>query len=458
SRDSAYQLDMWLEPLAALPDARPLVLLRERHLLARLKPTALPVLCVPAAVDLMGLDLSPVRVALYPANVGKNIHLLREPGIKHVFIGHGDSDKAASVNPFSKVYDEVWVGGPAGRERYATAGVGVAPEAIVDVGRPQLDPVWAAEPPQPGARRTLTVLYAPTWEGWTDEPGNTSLTDAGENIVRELLALSPRVRIIYRPHPFTGIRCPRTRTAHQRIIHALHTANGRPGQAAAPQDGRRAGRQQRARRRRLEEARAARTEAAARIRLPFLDEAERSLVRARPDHDALARLEELDAECERLFWAAHPPTEHVVVEPGDVSLYGCFEQTDLLVSDISSVVSDFVATLKPYAITDTAGLGTAEFRARNTAARAGYVLAPDARGLAGVVDVVRFPALDALAGARGELRAHLLGPAQPPSAVRFAAAVARLTQLAAPRHPSLRATTGRHEDTGRTPLPQGTRS
>ncbi|MEV7415853.1 hypothetical protein AB0O40_11435, partial [Streptomyces sp. NPDC089919] len=31
SRDSAYQLDMWLEPLAALPDARPLVLLRERH-------------------------------------------------------------------------------------------------------------------------------------------------------------------------------------------------------------------------------------------------------------------------------------------------------------------------------------------------------------------------------------------------------------------------------------------
>jgi hypothetical protein len=33
--------------------------------------------------------------------------------MKHVFIGHGDSDKQASFNPFSRVYDEVWVAGAA---------------------------------------------------------------------------------------------------------------------------------------------------------------------------------------------------------------------------------------------------------------------------------------------------------------------------------------------------------
>ena len=41
----------------------------------------------------------PGEYALYPANAGKNIHLLRLPGIRHVFIGHGDSDKVASINP-----------------------------------------------------------------------------------------------------------------------------------------------------------------------------------------------------------------------------------------------------------------------------------------------------------------------------------------------------------------------
>ena len=90
----------------------------------------------------MNMDLSTVRVALYAANVGKNIHLLRVPTMKHVFIGHGDSDKLASVNPFSKVYDEVWTAGRAGRDRYAIADVGVRDDDIVEVGRPQL----AADP------------------------------------------------------------------------------------------------------------------------------------------------------------------------------------------------------------------------------------------------------------------------------------------------------------------------
>ena len=106
--------------------------------------------------------------------------------MKHVFIGHGDSDKLASVNPFSKVYDEVWVAGRAGRDRYAIADVGVRDEDIVEVGRPQLAPIQSGRR-RPRGPHVPTVLYAPTWEGWDDDPGNTSLLLAGENIVKQLL-------------------------------------------------------------------------------------------------------------------------------------------------------------------------------------------------------------------------------------------------------------------------------
>ena len=119
-----YQANMWLAPTEAL-DQRAVVLMRSREAFNELADTRLPVICVPAGVDFMNLELGSVRAALYAANVGANIHMLREPGMKHVFVGHGDSDKQASVNPYSKVYDEVWVAGLAGRERYARAGVGV---------------------------------------------------------------------------------------------------------------------------------------------------------------------------------------------------------------------------------------------------------------------------------------------------------------------------------------------
>lgn len=157
---------MWLETMEQL-DTKPLIILRERAILERMAPTTVPVICVPGGVHLMNMDLSTVRVALYAANVGKNIHMLRVPTIKHVFIGHGDSDKLASVNPFSKVYDEVWTAGRAGRDRYAIADVGVRDDDIVEVGRPQLAPIqpWRGVPegvsppfctPPPGRAGTTT--------------------------------------------------------------------------------------------------------------------------------------------------------------------------------------------------------------------------------------------------------------------------------------------------------------
>lgn len=418
SKDSAYQVNMWLETMEQL-ETRPLIILRERAILNNLAPTTVPVICVPGGVHLMNLDLSTVRVALYAANVGKNIHLLRVPTMKHVFIGHGDSDKLASVNPYSKVYDEVWTAGRAGRDRYAIADVGVRDDDIVEVGRPQLAPIqsWQGVP----EGRIATVLYAPTWEGWDGNPGNTSIVLAGENILKRLVQADPPVRVLYKPHPFTGTVSKEAGAAHRRITALVE-------QAAA----------ERATDSRFTADATAQAEAQAELarieaRLAELaavggekgDEAEatRDGVVDVEKHEEIARLR---AEWNDAYWRSFPSYEHRVITGAEPRLYDCFNVSDAMVSDISSVVSDFIASGKPYAVTDSADLGVEEFKRQNTAVRAATILSNSAAELGGLLDAVRDPASDPLAEDRGELKRYLLGPDEPKSIDQFNAAVADL--------------------------------
>jgi len=426
SKDSAYQVNMWLETMEQL-DSKPLIILRERAILANLAPTTVPVVCVPGGVHLMNLDLSTVRVALYAANVGKNIHLLRVPTMKHVFIGHGDSDKLASVNPFSKAYDEVWTAGRAGRDRYAIADVGVRDEDIVEVGRPQLAPIqtWQGVP----EGRVPTVLYAPTWEGWDGNPGNTSIVLAGETIVRKLVAADPPVRVLYKPHPFTGTVSKEAGAAHQRITALVEKAAAE--RAADPRFPTDAAAQAAAK------AELARIEA----RLAELsgkagvsgDEAEATrdglLDPAR--HEEVARLR---AEWNDAYWRSFPAHEHRVITGAEPRLYDCFNVSDAMVSDISSVVSDFIASGKPYAVTDSAELGVEEFKRQNTAVRAATILSNHAEPLGELLDAVRDPSADPLAADRTELKQYLLGPDEPTSIEQFNAAVADLAIKAETRN------------------------
>ena len=173
----------------------------------KIAATDIPIVCLPKVSTLMRLEQSTLQVLIHPSNSGKTSQVLRIPTIKHTFVNHGESDKLSSCNPYAKAYDEVWVAGPAARERYALAEVGVEDKDVVEIGRPQLDGVR----PYAGAAgraRALTVLYAPTWEGWDGNPGNTSVVAAGENLVRALLA-DPGVRLLYKPHPLTGSVDPR---------------------------------------------------------------------------------------------------------------------------------------------------------------------------------------------------------------------------------------------------------
>ncbi|MFG3494094.1 hypothetical protein [Streptomyces sp. NPDC047928] len=430
SDESAYQVNMWLETMEQV-DGRPLIIMRERTLVPKLGETSVPVLCVPGGQHLMAMDWSTIRVTLYPANVGKNIHMLRVPTMKHVFIGHGDSDKLASVNPFSKVYDEVWTAGQAGRDRYALADVGVRDEDIVEVGRPQLAPIrrWTGTPKNP----IPTILYAPTWEGWDGNPGNTSLLLAGENIVKRLLNADLPVRVIYKPHPFTGLVDKKAKAVDLRIrklvTEAAARRSGEPRwveEAAAARS-------------RQAEARAALARVEARLAAlsdtarPGSDESEESRV-SLADPIRLAETKRLRAEWNEAYWNSFGWWEHKVVTGSEPRLYDCFNEADGMVSDISSVVSDFIESGKPYAVTDSAQVGADEFRRQNTAVRAAIVLSNSAAELDELLAAVADPAADRQAEERRVLKRYLLGPDEPTSMEQFNAAVRALTAKAEARN------------------------
>ncbi|WP_322656301.1 hypothetical protein [Streptomyces justiciae] len=426
SKDSAYQVNMWLETMEQL-DSKPLIILRERAILNNLAPTTVPVICVPGGVHLMNMDLSTVRVALYAANVGKNIHLLRVPTMKHVFIGHGDSDKLASVNPFSKVYDEVWTAGRAGRDRYAIADVGVRDDDIVEVGRPQLAPIqtWQGVP----EGRIPTVLYAPTWEGWDGNPGNTSLVLAGENIVKKLIKADPPVRVLYKPHPFTGTVSKEAGAAHARITALVEKAAAERATDARFTADAAAQAQAKAELTRIE----ARIAQLAGNGGEKGDEAEATrdgLVDV-AKHEEIARLR---AEWNDTYWRSFGTHEHRVITGAEPRLYDCFNVSDAMVSDISSVVSDFIASGKPYAVTDSAELGVEEFKRQNTAVRAATILSNSAAELGELLSAVRDLAGDPLAEDRKELKQYLLGPDEPTSIEQFNTAVADLARKADTRN------------------------
>ncbi|WP_211234820.1 hypothetical protein [Glycomyces arizonensis] len=419
SKDSTYQVNMWLETVERMEGERGIVILRENHTIPDLARTSLPVVCVPSAVHLMNMDLSTIRVALYPAHVGKNLHLLRVPTMKHVFIGHGDSDKVASVNPFGKAYDELWTAGKAGRDRWALADVGVRDEDVVEVGRPQLDVIATAGPDGP----IPTVLYAPTWENWTDEPGSTSVTVQGEIIVKALLESEPPVRVVYKPHPFTGTRSAKAKAADQRIRALIEAANQRSGavpSAAVPEP-------------------VGQTGADADAGLKWTDAAtSRDAVTTREEVAAERRAA---AEWDSDFWNAQPPHRHLVVTGAQPTVYECFNRSNALVSDISSVVSDFIASGKPYAVVDSAGVGEEAFRVANTAVRAAVILSPTADGLDELLEAVRDPLADRRKADRTELKTYLLGPDEPSAQKRFDQAARELAERAEERDRSLRRTT-----------------
>lgn len=219
---SEYLVNHWLRSLEQLH--QPVVIfVRERVHLDRIAATELPIVLVNRVIDLEYLQLPSIKLAMYASDSWKNNQLIRLPGVKDVFIGHGDSDKAASVNPLWRMYDEVWVAGPAARDRYRRADVGVGDHQIREVGRPPMAGERAAVV-EPDPKGRPTVLYAPTRESPRDARDHCSLATMGTTVVAGLLAMQPPVRVLVKPHPRAGRRDPAHADARAKVARMLRAA------------------------------------------------------------------------------------------------------------------------------------------------------------------------------------------------------------------------------------------
>ena len=196
--DAYHQVAMWL-PYLQRTGLKVLVVARygkaARGLQRRLDA---PVVEAPTLNDVDALLVPSVRAVFYPnARLGNGMIVRRYRNIRHVFLGHGDSDKATSYAPSHAMYDQIFCAGAAAARRYGDHGVVIAPEKFHIVGRPQVEDVQQATRPISEIANPV-VLYAPTWRGHTKDTTLSSIA-FGEQIIDELLKLGATV--IFRPHP-----------------------------------------------------------------------------------------------------------------------------------------------------------------------------------------------------------------------------------------------------------------
>ncbi|MGN6326833.1 CDP-glycerol glycerophosphotransferase family protein [Pseudolysinimonas sp.] len=226
TRVNLYQVRQWYAPLAELAATHPVAIMTRSPgaTLSIAEESPLPVVYCRAVTDVeQFLAAQDVRIVLYVNQNQKNFQMFRYGRMWHVFINHGESDKMYMTTNQFKAYDYAFVAGDAALDRLRRKlwDFDLEKRAIA-IGRPQTDHLTGVLPYTPDER--LTVLYAPTWEGDRPAAEYGSVLTHGVALAEALLA-SPRHRLIYRPHPRSGVVSPEYGEANQRIIRAIAAAN-----------------------------------------------------------------------------------------------------------------------------------------------------------------------------------------------------------------------------------------
>jgi len=221
-----YQMRQWYKPLAGLAERWPVVVLSRSATGAEklIEEDGLPVAFVPTVRNLEKfLATQDIRVVLYVNQNTRNFQMFRYGRRWHVFINHGESDKMYMTTNQYKAYDYAMIAGQAARDRLSrTLWDYDLDRRTIEIGRPQADHYSGVLPYTPDDR--TVVLYAPTWEGDRPSAHYGSIASHGETLVRGLLATG-RHRVIYRPHPRSGVVNAEYGAAHRRILAAIDAAN-----------------------------------------------------------------------------------------------------------------------------------------------------------------------------------------------------------------------------------------
>ena len=226
SKVNLYQIRQWYAPLAEISQTWPVAIISRSPsaVLELWNESPVPALYLRRVTDLEEfVHTQDVRIVFYVNQNAKNFQMFRYGRMWHVFINHGESDKMYMTTNQFKAYDFSFVAGDAAIDRLSHKlwDFDLATRAIA-IGRPQADH-FAGELPYTADERTV-VLYAPTWEGDRDAAAYGSIASHGVTLVRALLATG-RHRVIYRPHPRSGVVDSEYGAANRAIIDAIARAN-----------------------------------------------------------------------------------------------------------------------------------------------------------------------------------------------------------------------------------------
>lgn len=221
-----YHVRQWYGPLEKLAQQRTVAILCYQPDSAEIirAETSLPVLLIRG---LMHLDhvrhVHQPKLILYPNQNYTNFGILGLTSCQHAFICHGESDKIYMSSNWVKVFNYNLVAGQAAKERLRQRLLDYdVDDRTIEIGRPQID-VDHQQAAFTDSDRT-TVLYAPTWEGGRSSMRYGSVASHGQKLVSALLQ-DERWRVIYRPHPRTGITLAAERRANEEVKQLIEQAN-----------------------------------------------------------------------------------------------------------------------------------------------------------------------------------------------------------------------------------------
>jgi len=221
-----YQIQQWYEPMRKLAETHPVaVIVRNVATAVALKDECpLPVIYQPFIAETESwLETQRIGAVFYVNQNIVNFRMMRFRDPAHIFISHGESDKDYMASNQLKAYDYTFIAGQAAYERLGRRLVDFDRDKhLRRIGRPQVD-VPPAGPSLPDDDRSV-VLYAPTWEGDRPSMSYSSLVSHAPAMIDALVATG-RHRIIYRPHPRTGVVDPAYRDAHRAVVERLQKAN-----------------------------------------------------------------------------------------------------------------------------------------------------------------------------------------------------------------------------------------
>ena len=221
-----YQVRQWYGPLEHLAQKLRVGILCYHPETAQQisEETSLKIILTPGYSDLSEVeDVLQPKVILYPNQNYANYRILGLESSEHVFICHGESDKIYMASNWVKVFNYFFVAGQASRDRLTrhVRNYDVEDRTIM-IGRPQID--IPQPPPFKWDDERTTIIYAPTWEGGRLTMRYGSVASHGVAMVQALVS-EKNLRVIYRPHPRTGIYSDDFLSADAEIRRIIAAAN-----------------------------------------------------------------------------------------------------------------------------------------------------------------------------------------------------------------------------------------